>query len=212
MSSSSSHDIPNHIVIYDLPWKSYTGMIDALGEKHVPHVYQQGTLEMMSPSHEHESISRFLARLLGMAAYQLRVELLSVGSTTRRHQKADHGFEPDESFYVGVTAATARKLTSAAAKRLPPDLAVEIEWSRAVLKKLDSYAVLGVREVWRYYRRKVEFLVLNDEAKYEVVERSRFFPQITAAQVTRLVGRLKDDDQNVLLDEFLDALRKSKKS
>jgi hypothetical protein len=72
--------------------------------------------------------------------------------------------------------------------------------------------VLGVREVWRYHRRKVEFLVLNDKAKYEVVEHSSFFPQISANEINRLLGRLKDYDQNVLLDEFLDALRKSKKS
>jgi Uma2 family endonuclease len=212
MSMATSSIVPNHIVLEDISWSAYSGLLKAFAEKHVPHVYQRGRLEMMSPSHGHEHISRFLARLIDAASYQMRIEVMNVGSATRRHQKSKQGIEPDESFYIGEKAVIARKLSDAEARRLPPDLAIEIEWSRAVLDKLKAYSALGVREVWRCNRKNVEFLVLSDSGNYEAVERSIFFSRIDSKTVSNLVRRMKDTDQLVLLDEFLGSLRKSKRS
>lgn len=34
------------VVLYDVPWETYEGILDALGEYHLRHTYDQGTLEM----------------------------------------------------------------------------------------------------------------------------------------------------------------------
>jgi len=207
--SSSEQNVPNHLVLYDVPWDAYTRIIDALGEKRLPHVYQQGTLEMMSPSEDHERIKRFLGRLIESASLELGIKIRSVGSATRQHEELEHGIEPDESYYIGRNAIPAKR---SRAKRRPavPDLVVEVEWSRAVLSKLESYRILGVAEVWRYWRAKVEIFALAPNLQYQSCDRSRLFEQVAAKDLTRLLGRLKKTDENTLVREFIDQLRKSR--
>jgi Uma2 family endonuclease len=202
--------LPNHIVLYDIPWDAYTKMMDAFGEKHLSHVYQHGTLEMMSPSEEHDWIARFLDRLIGTASMELDVPILSVGSATRRIKRLEHALEPDESYYIGrESIARARRRSSADRKHAAPDLVVEVEWSRAVLSKLESYAVLGVPEVWRYRKGKVDFHLLGTGGTYSVVKNSLAFPLLSSADVTRFVKRLpRSADENQLIKSFLVHLRK----
>ncbi len=209
--SSANIPIANHLVLYDVSWSTYTGMIDALGDKRLPHVYQRGTLEMMSPTEEHESIKRFMGRLVEAASLELRVAIRSVGSATRQNQRLAHGVEPDESYYIGRHAAAGARRGTAGRKAVP-DLVIEIEWSRAVLSKLDSYAVLGVREVWRYYRGKVEFFQLDSQHQYERVDHSRAFEVVKSSDVSKFVSRLEKSDENSLIIEFVELLRRRMKS
>ncbi len=37
---------PEHVVLYGVPWETYEGILDALGEYHLRHAYDRGTLEM----------------------------------------------------------------------------------------------------------------------------------------------------------------------
>ena len=37
---------PEYVVFYGVPWDTYEGILDALGECHLRHTYDQGTLEM----------------------------------------------------------------------------------------------------------------------------------------------------------------------
>jgi Uma2 family endonuclease len=201
--------IPNHIVLYDIPWGAYTKMIDALGDKHVPHVYQKGTLEMMSPAKEHERIKKILARLIEAAAIELKVPLACDGSATRRDRKLEHGLEPDESYYVGHESV--ERAESPDAKDVVPDLAIEIAWSRPVLTKLDSYAVIGVREVWRYQRGKVEFFVLGEDGKYSSVERSLAFPLFTTKLINQSVKQRLEEGETKAIEAFLGKIRKLRK-
>ena len=203
--------IPNHIVLYDIPWDAYTKMMDALGEKHVPHVYQKGTLEMMSPTEEHEWIKTILGRLIEAAAVELEIPMLPVGSATRRHQKLEHGFEPDESYYVGRESVERAKRKTTGGKKTVPDLAIEVAWSRAVLAKLDSYAVVGVPEVWRYQRGKVEFFVLGEDSKYQTVERSLSFPLLTTKMVNQSLKLVQETDDCEAIKSFVGEIRKRRK-
>ena len=203
--------VPNHIVLYDIPWDAYTKMMDALGEKHVSHVYQKGTLEMMSPSEEHELIKTILGRLIEAAAFELKVPMLPVGSATRRHKKLEHGFEPDESYYVGRESVERAKRKSTGGKETVPDLAIEVAWSRAVLTKLKSYAVVGIPEVWRYQRGKVEFFVLGEDSKYESVERSSAFPLFTTKLINQGLKLMQEEDDIEAIETFLGEIRKLRK-
>jgi Uma2 family endonuclease len=201
--------VPNHIVLYDIPWNAYTKMMDALGEKHLPHVYQKGTLEMMSPAEEHERIKKILARLVETASIELKVPLSSVGSATRRDRKLEHGLEPDESYYVGDESV--ERAESAGAKDTVPDLAIEIAWSRPVLAKLDSYAILGVKEIWRYQRGKVEFFVLGNDGRYSSVERSLAFPLLTTKLINQSVKQRLEEGEAKAIEVFLGKVKKLRK-
>jgi len=203
--------IPNHIVLYDIPWDAYTKMMDALGDKHVSHVYQKGTLEMTSPSEEHEWIKNILGRLIEAAAVELKIPMLPVGSATRRHQKLEHGFEPDESYYVGRESVERAKRKMTGGKKTVPDLAIEVAWSRAVLAKLDSYAVVGIPEVWRHQRGKVEFLVLSEDSKYKSVERSLVFPLFTTKLVNQSLKLMQETDDFEAIEAFVGEIRKLRK-
>jgi Uma2 family endonuclease len=202
--------IPNHIVLYDIPWGAYTKMMDAL-EKHVSHVYQKGTLEMMSPTEEHERFKIILRQIIETAALEFDVPYLNVGSTTRRHRKLEHGVEPDESYYIGGESVERAMQKSSSAKRTVPDLAIEVEWSRAVLSKLKSYAVLGVREVWRHHRGKVEFYVLGENGEYTSVERSSALPLLTTKLVNSSVKQWQQTDDNTAVKSFVAEIKKLRK-
>src|SRR5687768_7500279 len=116
--------IPDHIVLYDVPWSAYLKMMDAFGDKHLHHVYQEGTLEMMSPSENHEMISRFLTLLVDMTALELKVPIIAVGSATRRHYRLKHALEPDGSYYIGRRSIEhAKRRTKDEAIEAAPDLA-----------------------------------------------------------------------------------------
>lgn len=47
-SSTSPKKAPEaeYVVFYGVPWKTYEGILDALGEYHLRHTYDEGTLEM----------------------------------------------------------------------------------------------------------------------------------------------------------------------
>jgi Uma2 family endonuclease len=175
--------VADHIVLYDIPWKSYTKMFDALGDKHVRHVYQHGTLEMWSTSAKRERLKCILRMLIDWAAHELRVPRMCVGSATRRDARIEHGTEPDVSYYVGRRSVSQAMRRWRTGEKGTPDLAIDVEPAGAVLAKLDTYVALGVPEVWRHRRGMVEFLVLRD-GKYQPIERSSLIPLLT----TRLIN------------------------
>ncbi len=122
----------NHV-----PWSTYVTMRDLLDEagSGVRLTYLEGTLEIMSPSRDHESLKTLLARLLEAWADETGVELEGLGSTTFRKEARARGLEPDECYCVGEVGDL-------------PDLAIEVVVSSALLDKLDVYAGLGIGEVW----------------------------------------------------------------
>jgi Uma2 family endonuclease len=201
----------DHMVLYDVSWNAYTKFIDALGERRLRHTYQEGTLEMMSPSEKHEWIKSFLGRIIEMASLECGLRIRSVGSATRKSKKLAQALEPDESYYIGPRAAQGRRKADTK-KPLCPDLVVEVDLRRTVLDRLGSYAKLGVREVWRYRKGEIEFLVLNATCSYGPVEHSVSFPAISCKDIGRYLARLEDhDDENAIILEFVAWLRKKLK-
>lgn len=97
--------------------------------------YLAGALEIMSPSNDHESLKKLLARLLEAWAEEAGVDLEGLGSTTFRAEAAERGLEPDECYCVGDV----REL---------PDFAIEVVVSSGLIDKLDVYRGLGIPEVW----------------------------------------------------------------
>jgi Uma2 family endonuclease len=165
----------SRVLVNQVPWSTYVTMRDLLDEagSGVRLTYLEGTLEIMSPSNDHESLKKLLARLLEAWADEAGVDLEGLGSTTFRKEAKERGLEPDECYCVGEP----REL---------PDFAIEVVVSSGLVDKLDVYAGLGISEVW----------VLKDEAltvyrlvsgQYRQEGASAFLPGLDLAHLASFV-------------------------
>lgn len=125
------------VVVNSVPWSTYVTMrdlLDAAGSG-VRLTYLEGTLEITSPSNDHESLKKLLARLLEAWSDERGIDLEGLGSTTFRKEAAERGLEPDECYCVGEMRAL-------------PDIAIEVVVSSGIVDKLAVYAGLEIPEVW----------------------------------------------------------------
>lgn len=153
-------DADARVAIHQVPWRTYVAMRDMLDEagSGVRLTYLEGTLEITSPSRDHESLKTLLARLIEAWADETGRDLEGLGSTTFRKEALERGLEPDECYCVGEL-------------RDLPDFAIEVVVSSALVDKLEVYRGLGIREVW----------VLKDEllTVYKLADAS-YVPQTTS--------------------------------
>ncbi len=192
----------------DISFESYEKLLDALGERHIPHTYADGVLEFMTLTHEHEWLKKVLGRLIETASLALRVRIKSSGSMTLRRQLKRRGLEPDESYYVANEQLVRHRRRLDLRKDPPPDLAVEVDVTHKVLDRLEAYSKLGVAEVWRYDKSGLRFYRLLPSGDYRSSKTSVAFPQLTSADLNRFLGRLEDTDENAMIWEFSEWLKK----
>ncbi len=112
--------------------------------------YDQGVLEIMSPSMRHETIKRLIGRMVEMFTLELDIEIRSVSSTTFNREDLEKGIEADECYYIRNAESIRGIEEIDLAIHPPPDLAIEIDISRSSQIKTGIYAALQVSEVWQY--------------------------------------------------------------
>jgi Uma2 family endonuclease len=69
----------------------------------------------------------------------------------------------------------------------PPDLAIEVEISRRMIKRIPLYAALGVPELWRDDGKDVRAFQLDPTGEYKPIEKSFAFPMVSMSELTRLL-------------------------
>jgi Uma2 family endonuclease len=173
---SAPHHVPpgeiigsadQRVVMRGVPWSSYEALLRVRGDAPAPRVvYLDGTMELMSPSKDHERIKSYLGRLVEAYALECGIDLSPYGSWTLRAQLKAAGIEPDECYILGSDQSAD-----------VPDLAIEVVWTSGGLDKLEAYARLGVAEVWTWKDDAVHVHVLRDHA-YTVAARSPTFPDL----------------------------------
>jgi len=194
----------HRVLLHNASWQTYERLVEERGERRSPRFfYDRGALEIVSPSTEHDAVSRVIAALVEILAEEADADLFNAGSTTFRREDLDRGFEPDESFYFSANAERVRSLVAARgnldldAGDPPPDLVAEVDVTSPSLDKLPVYARLGVREVWRYAGNPGRLTVLSppadapaagfDGLRYAEARESAFLPGISSEDLTRLV-------------------------
>jgi len=154
------------LVTYGVPWSNFEAQLALRGENPVPRIaFLDGTLELMSPSRDHERIKSYIGRLIETYALARDIDLSPYGSWTLKKQPKQAGLEPDECYLVGDQ------------DRDTPDLAIEVEWTSGGIDKLEIYRRLGVSEVWRWKDSRIEVRLLRGQ-RYEIAERSSLFPDL----------------------------------
>jgi Uma2 family endonuclease len=124
---------------------------------------------------------------------------------------ADKGLEPDESYYIANEPRVRGSDVYRPGEDPPPDLAIEVDVTSAVLKRLPIYARLGVPELWRYVDDEVRFYRLSEGGEYMPTERSLAFPWMNSADVTRHLERRHDMDENSVVRAFVEWAKQARR-
>ncbi len=195
------------VILRNVSWKTYEQLLeDHLDYSSPRFTYDQGVLEIMSPSPEHEWYSRLIADLVKLLAREMRIDVLDLGSTTYRRERAKRGFEPDSCFYVNNVRKIRGKEQIDLAVDPPPDIVVEVEATRPSLSKFPICADLGVPEIWTYDGSHLRMYQLHG-SKYEESPSSRILPSLEAKQLGEFLELGKTLDSVAWPDEVLKRFR-----
>ncbi len=186
----TEHD---HIVHMAVGWEAYQALLAWRGERPRPRLaYNDGVLELMSPSLDHEMIASMIARLLEAWAVTEDRVLNSYKSWTLKDEVRERGLEPDECFTLSLGRPTR------------PDIAIEVVWTRGAMNKLPIYATLGVPEVWIWQAGRITAYGLRgDDAEqraYVPLDGSALLPDLDLDRIAALAIR---QDQTAAVREFL---------
>src|SRR4028118_2412521 len=87
------------LVLYGISWQQYEILRQTLEEVSGTRMaYLDGTLEIMTPSPEHESAKATIGTLLDVYLIQKGIRFYKCGSPTIKNQDKVRGKEPDESY------------------------------------------------------------------------------------------------------------------
>jgi Uma2 family endonuclease len=87
------------MVFYNITWEGYENMLETF-KRHpgVRLTYNEGTLEVVVVSFEHERIASYLRLMIEIIASEFSKDYLPAGSTTFKVRPEERGFEPDSCF------------------------------------------------------------------------------------------------------------------
>jgi Uma2 family endonuclease len=179
--------ITHRMILCGISWHTYQQLAADLGEQPVRLAYDQGTLELMTPSFEHERLNRLLADIIQAIAFGKEIPIEHAGSTDFHREDVERGFQPDSCFYLGdnVRVIEGKKRLDVSIDP-PPDLVVEVDVTNRSLNKLPLYATIGVPEVWRFESEHV-ILYRRSGETYQEVYTSVVLEGVTADDVLRFV-------------------------
>jgi Uma2 family endonuclease len=171
------------ILLEGVSWATYECLLADFADSHAARVaYDQGTLEIMSPSYVHEQRNSLIAMLVSVVATEMDIDFENAGSTTFKRADMGRGFEPDSCFYLQHVAAIRGKRTIDLVTDPPPDLVVEIDITHPSLDKMSIYATLGVPEVWRATEERVVVYQRTRDG-YTAVDQSTVLPGLAADEI-----------------------------
>jgi len=156
-----------------------------------------GIITLMAPSNLHEDLTELVGQIVDAAGSVLSGAARGIRSTRLRGpgEPPGTGMEPDGAFYVGERARgylAARREGAPEAEayvfHVAPDLVVETEITSIDEGKIQRYADLGVRELWRLRGRRGTYDLEVDILALRACHPSR---KLAASQV--LEGLTPDD-------------------
>lgn len=179
------------VILHGVSWATYERLLVDFEDSHAAHfAYDEGRLEIMVLSAEHEEYKDVITLLVNVLAEEMRIDVRSFGSTTFQRADLERGFEPDGCFYIQHEAQVSGKKKLDLTVDPPPDLMIEIDISRPSLNKLPMYAQMGVGEVWRYDGRHLTIFLLEG-GEYSERTESAALPKVTSAALTSFVEESK---------------------
>lgn len=186
--------VDQRVFLFNKTFRDYEALLAIRGDRGSPRIYfLEGTIELIRPSMDHEGVKTPFARLVEAFAEERDIDLNGYGSWTLKRRKTERGAEPDECYVLGTQ------------RKKAPDFAIEVEWTRGGLDKLDIYRKLGVREVWNWtVKRGITVHALRGD-HYVKIARSELIPDLDLAEIAPL---LLSTNQTKTVREFRAKLRR----
>lgn len=192
-----------HIVLEGISWETYEQILEELEGRRVRVTYDEGDLEMMAPLAFHEEWKGRITILVSLMCMERDLDFQTLGSTTFQRRDLKKGIEPDDCFYVRHAKTIRNRKGDHIDLTVdpPPDLAIEIENTRASIPKHPIYAAIGVPELWRFDGKHLTVLRLRG-GKYSATNSSKLFPFLPMEQFQHFVMRLSSERSPIVLREF----------
>ena len=182
------------VLLFGVPWALYERMVEEIAHRHTRFTYDRGTLQIMSPSLEHEWESVAIHDLIAVLTDELNVPLAAFGSTTHKRADLENGMEPDQCYYFNNLDRMVGKRRLDLDVDPVPDLAIEVEVTRSLVDRIGIYAALGIPELWRFDGRALQVLLLSPDVTYAAADRSPRFPMFAPEELAGWVARAGELD------------------
>jgi Uma2 family endonuclease len=190
------------IVLTGISWDLYEQLRQNEENWHVRMAYDNGRLELMSPSPDHESVTKLVARMIEALTAELGIPLRSLRSTTWKRRQLGKGCEADECYYILNHHRVRERRHVDLAVNPPPDLVVETEVSRSAVSKLRIYSALGVPEIWRWRKQGLTAYSLGPDGMYVEREFSLNLPMLRVKELESFLDFDSSADESVWIRKY----------
>ena len=196
-----------HVLLEGISWQTYARMRAELDSRPIRLTYDDGRLEIMSPSATHERDKRRIGRLVEALTEERSLPLQSGGSTTWQREDLKKGLEPDECYWLQHAAEVRGRDELDLRFDPPPDLAIEVDVSTSSLDRMAIYAALGVPEVWRWQADRLTAYRLDGSSSrtprtYAESSTSLVIEDLVVADLTAWVIRARSEDETAWIRAF----------
>lgn len=188
---SSTND--SMTVMRGVSWEAFESYLRARRDAWPRVTYLEGTLELMSPTKDHESIKRRFAAAVDAYLDHVGITFDGVGSWLLKNAPKAAGLEPDECWILHDMSKPC------------PDLAIEVVWTSGGIDKLEVYRRLGVGEVWFWKDDVVTIYVLTAHG-YEARRASECLPSFDFGIVSKIIGLPSLSAARKVIREWLETL------
>ncbi|MDB9529799.1 Uma2 family endonuclease [Oscillatoria sp. CS-180] len=180
------------LLLHNVGWAKFEAILEELGEhRGTRFTYDEGVLEIMAPSPEHEYFRQAISIAIEDIAEVLERDYECYGSTIWRRQLLQAGLEPDNCFYFQNEARVRGKLKFDLSQDPPPDLALDIDITSKSLDRFPIYARLGIPEIWSYSDGILTIYLLQQN-HYVESESSCVFPSVKIQDLPQIIEQYRD--------------------
>ena len=180
------------IILQNISWQTFKTMLAEMGGNRATRLaYDSGIVEIMTPAMPHENSNRLIEVFVGVLCEELGLEIKRTGSLTLTRDDLQRGGEPDSSYYIQNESLVRGKENINLAIDPPPDLVLEVEYSRSRIDKLNLYAAMGIPEFWRHNGNVLRIYQLK-LGQYVESSQSLTFAPVSVNEIPRFLKESRD--------------------
>lgn len=174
-------------VALQISWQTFKIMLAETGsERNSRLAYDNGIVEIMTPLMPHENSNRLIEGFVLVLCEEFGLEVKSTGSLTLTRDDLEQGAEPDSSYYIQNESLVRDKENIDLAFDPPPDLVLEVEYSRSKIDKLSLYALMGIPEFWRFNGTVLRVYTLSG-GQYSEAQISPTFTSVPVREIPQFI-------------------------